>query len=236
MAFQSIIATLDVLNKFLDQDYEIVVSPNQKIINIEITGQDIKLEPSPLLRQLLDKINYDFKRLDELDYQNFSYLITHIRAGKAALAFVKNFELVEHKVITKYMVRKKQGKAQYSYLTLKGKARGGAKLRLERTKEFFIEINQKLLSWGKEIEISDAIFYQCTPRLWDMVFKSKPQIFFSKNDPRIVKIPFTTYQPSLIELRRIKFYLECSKISSGSTNNEIDFSNYSKELSNDSKN
>ncbi|MHA1228785.1 MAG: hypothetical protein ACTSPV_18835, partial [Candidatus Hodarchaeales archaeon] len=160
MTFLSLEECIEVLKSISSSKYNLNVNPDKKTISVFIKDQDInlKIELSPILRQLLDEINYDLKRIDEINYQDLPYLILHIRAGRAALASINNSEIINHKVINKYMVRKKQGKAQYSYLTLKGKARGGAKLRLERTKEFFQEINQKLTDWREEIDLSKSIF------------------------------------------------------------------------------
>ena len=46
-----------------------------------------------------------------------------IQTGAAALGYVENGELINHKVIKKYMVRKSQGKSQLTYLKTKGKSR-----------------------------------------------------------------------------------------------------------------
>ena len=132
-----------------------------------------------------------------------SYLILLIRAGQAALGFSQNGVLIHHKVIKKYMVRKKQGKAQLTYQALRGKARGGAKLRLSRTKEFFEEINSKLNDWQDSINKAQWILFQCSPRLWSGLFKIKISPTFSKKDERLQKIPFTTYKPTYSELLRI---------------------------------
>lgn len=48
------------------------------------------------------------------------HLVLLIQAGSAALGIWDNLELMEHKVITKYMIRKKRGKAQMTYLKTKG--------------------------------------------------------------------------------------------------------------------
>lgn len=105
------------------------------------------------------------------------------------------------------MVRKKQGKAQLTYLLTKGKTRGGGRLRLERTKEFFDEINQKLVEWRESILESDWILFQCTPRLWNGLFDATSNPIFFKDDHRIRKIAINTYEPSLKELKRINHLL-----------------------------
>ena len=58
-----------------------------------------------------------------------------MEAGRAAIGSVKESKLVSHKNIRKYMVRKKQGKAQLTHLKSKGKSRYGSRLRLQETNE-----------------------------------------------------------------------------------------------------
>lgn len=142
-----------------------------------------------------------------------NYTVLLIRAGHSALGVIKDNEIIQHKVITKYMVRKKQGKSQLTYLTTKGKARGGAKLRLERTQEFFQEIRKKIFEWSDFVDISEIIFYQCTPRLWTGLFKVKSKYpLFNQTDPRLYKIPITTYKPNYKELLRVNQVLSRGNI------------------------
>lgn len=130
-----------------------------------------------------------------------TYLIILIRAGHAALAFCKRGEIFYHKVIKKYMVRKKQGKAQITYHALKGKARGGARLRLSRTREFFEEIGAKINEWPTTR--ANWILYQSSPRLWGELFRTKKSPPFNRTDSRIRKIPLNTYVPTFREIIRI---------------------------------
>ncbi len=136
-----------------------------------------------------------------------TFLILLIRAGYASIGLSQNGVIIHHKVIKKYMVRKKQGKAQLTYQALKGKSRGGAKLRLSRTREFFEEINSKLQEWYKTRMDVDLIFYQCSPRLWSELFKAKTNLPFDKADRRIHRIPLTTNKPTFRELKRINWLL-----------------------------
>jgi len=142
-----------------------------------------------------------------------TYTVLLIRAGHSALGVIQDNKIIHHKVIKKYMVRKKQGKAQLTYLTTKGKARGGAKLRLERTREFFQEIRQKIFEWRDLVDISEIIFYQCTPRLWTSLFNVKSKYpLFTQTDPRLYKIPITTYKPKYRELLRVNYVLSKGNI------------------------
>ena len=62
------------------------------------------------------------------------YLILLLRAnGNAALGYFEEGKILNHKVIRKYMVRKKQGKSQLKHLNSKGKSRAGSRVRLQQT-------------------------------------------------------------------------------------------------------
>ena len=86
-----------------------------------------------------------------------------MEAGRAAIGSVKEGKLVVHKNIRKYMVRKKQGKAQLTHLKSKGKSRYGSRLRLQETIEYFDEIIEKLES--EHYSQSPYVFYHCPVRL-----------------------------------------------------------------------
>ena len=161
-----------------------------------------KIQFSPLFFvKKLEIINLN--QLKDVPNEVPSYLILLIRAGYAALGFSQNGILTRHKIIKKYMVRKKQGKAQLTYQAQRGKARGGAKLRLARTKEFFIEINTKLNDWQNNIKKAQWILFQCSPRLWNGIFKTRIPPPFDRSDERLQRIGLNTYKPSYKELQRI---------------------------------
>jgi hypothetical protein len=161
----------------------------------------------PVLIHILNPDIYALPHSSDLSTDTPNYLLLLIRAGFAALSICQHGEFKCHKTIRKYMIRKKQGKAQYTYQILKGKARGGAKLRLEKTNEFFQEINQKLLDWHISIKNIDLIMLQCSPRLWRGLYMTKLKPPFSNKDKRIRKIPIVTYKPTFKELKRINYTL-----------------------------
>lgn len=138
-----------------------------------------------------------------------NYTLVLIRSGYAALGICEAGSFTHHKTIRKYMNRKKQGKAQLTYQTLKRRTKvtGGGKLRLKRSKEFIEEINKVLLKWKKQIEATYFIFYQCSPRLWNEIIKYEKSPILSKTDVRILKIPLTTYRPTFKELKRVNYRL-----------------------------
>lgn len=152
----------------------------------------------------------DYQKLVESG--NFSYSIVLIRAGNASLGIFRGDELLAHKVIRKYMVRKKQGKMQISYLNQKGKSRAGSRVRLRESVEFFEEINSKLEAWFKDFGPQDKIFYSCSVRLKSPWFSSRISPPFTKNDPRLITIPQHIHQPTHEELLRIQSFLASGEL------------------------
>ncbi|MFX0150100.1 MAG: hypothetical protein ACFFAJ_04925 [Candidatus Hodarchaeota archaeon] len=161
----------------------------------------------PTLFHILHPSIKKLHHFPDLPAKTPSYLLLLIRAGASSFGIVKQGEVKYHKTVRKYMVRKKQGKAQLIYQNLRGKARGGSKLRLENSKKFFEEINLKLLEWNENIDNTDLIIVHCSSRLWNGLFTANQTPPFSMTDERIRKIPITTYNPTFKELKRINYNL-----------------------------
>jgi hypothetical protein len=133
------------------------------------------------------------------------YLIILLRAGYAALASFEEGRMVNHKVIRKYMTRQKQGKAQINHLKTKGKSRLGSRIRLQQTKGFFEEINQKLLDW--EVENTDKILVSSSIALWNGLFEANILPPFTKKDTRLRKIPVHIPTPNYQLLHRVNRFV-----------------------------
>lgn len=131
------------------------------------------------------------------------YIIILIQAGQSVLGYYENKELLKHKVIRKYMIRKKQGKAQIYYGK---KSSVGARLRLSQSIKFFEEITSKLNEWNIKNNI-EKILLSCPKRLLAYWFKSKNKPIFNKNDARLCKIPLYVNTPNLKELKKINYKL-----------------------------
>lgn len=130
------------------------------------------------------------------------YVLLLIQAGNAALGYFEEGEMINHKVIRKYMIRKKQGKFQGSHLKTKGKSKAGSRVRLNNTLEFFEEVNQKLEDWEIVEEVERILYFSSIP-LWNMLFESKVACPFDKDDIRLRKIPKDVHIPNYDELLRI---------------------------------
>lgn len=133
------------------------------------------------------------------------YLIVLIQAGHAALGYYARDQLLKHKVIRKYMVRKKQGKAQITYLQTKGKSRAGSRIRLANTVAFFNEINAHLGSWPHAS--ARRVLYSCPARLWGLLHRAKVPPPIAKTDPRLAKIPRSVRTPNFKELGVVNYFV-----------------------------
>ncbi len=187
------------------------INKEEKEINFQLANNN--------RHQLILPVN--FPKIDEADGINEileklkekqSYLIILMRAGDAAIGYISEGKIAYHKTISKYMVRKKQGKAQITYLKKKGKSRLGSRIRLAQTKEYFEEIIDLLNNLATKSKIN-RIYYSISVNLWGMLFKQKEKIFFSKDDERLIKVPFSVKKPNFKELKRINYLLNASFLS-----------------------
>lgn len=133
-----------------------------------------------------------------------TYSIVLIQAGAAALGYYERTDLLHHKVIKKYMVRKKQGKSQIKHLRTKGKSRLGSRIRLRNSRLFFEEINDILSRWDVASK-SEAILLSVPINLKNLLFTSKVPSPFDKKDLRVKKVPIDVRIPSLKELTHVNW-------------------------------
>lgn len=140
--------------------------------------------------------------LSQVQDEPGSYLILLMQAGAASLGLFEEGEVTLHKAIKKYMVRKKQGKAQLNYLQTRGKSKAGSRIRLANTTRFLEEINEYLQKW-EAYEPAERILYYCNPQLWGLLHQAQPAPPFDKKDARLAKVPFDVHTPDHEELLRI---------------------------------
>ena len=159
------------------------------------------LFPEPEISEpLMDYI----KKVPETPPPYFLYLV---QAGAAALGYFKKGEAIKHKTLTKYMVRKKQGKSQLTYLRQKGKSRAGSRIRLKESLEFFEGINHRLIDWKEHINKAAFIFYSCPIRLTNELYLARTPPPFERKDKRLKKIPFHVKTPNHKELMHINYLI-----------------------------
>lgn len=140
----------------------------------------------------------------QIEQAKGTYTIILIQAGSAALAYYEREALSRHKVIKKYMIRKKQGKSQINHLKSKGKSRYGSRVRLQNTVLFFEEINATLQKWNVS-QNSETILMSLPVNLKSLLFSSKIPVPFDKKDPRIKRVPIDVRVPTFKELKHINW-------------------------------
>lgn len=123
------------------------------------------------------------------------YLMLLVQTGSSAIGVFEGEKCLEHKVLSAYMVRKKQGKSQIKHLKTKGKSRAGSRVRLAKTLEFFENINERITRHIDENEF-DRIAFSCSKILMPYLFGSKVPTPFEKKDPTIYRIPKHLHQPN----------------------------------------
>lgn len=155
----------DFLNKLSEVDLAIQADEDKHSF-IAVNGSEkvftLRLPlfyPAPLERehlwQYLERVNFE-----ELPSK---WTLLLMEAGRSALGVSSNGKVSKHKNIRKYMVRKKNGKAQLTHLKSKGKSRYGSRLRLREAEAFFDEIIERLEL--PEHQETQHIFYHCPVRL-----------------------------------------------------------------------
>jgi hypothetical protein len=184
-------------------DYQVVIDTEKNLIVLEDTTYNKVLEfrlplPYPAFQTNETLNQYLAKCSPEVP----DYLMILLQAGQGAIAYFEAGEMENHKVIRRYMVRAKQGKAQLKHLKTKGKSKLGSRVRLAQTIDFFEEINEKLQEWEVADQIS-RILYSTSIDLWNLMFDSKVEPPFEKRDERLRKIPIHIYSPNYEELLRV---------------------------------
>jgi len=149
--------------------------------------------------------------LQQIETAMHIYTLILIQAGAAALGYFVGGELVHHRVIKRYMVRKKQGKSQIKHLKTKGKSRLGSRIRLRNSILFFEGINQTLTEWDISSQ-SESILMSVPINLRSHLFGSNVPVPFKKKDPRIKKIPVDIRVPSFKELSHINWLVSRGRL------------------------
>lgn len=146
---------------------------------------------------------------DELSFTEkpeLKVLICLIQSGSAAVGWAENGELINHKSLGAYMLRKKQGKSQIKYLKTRGKSKAGSRVRLASTITFFENINEKMTDYLHD-KPADFIAISCSKILLPYLYNSKVACPFEKKDTRLYKIPKDIAAPNLKVLEHVHHYL-----------------------------
>jgi len=139
------------------------------------------------------------------------YLMLLVQTGSSAIGVFEGEECLEHKVLSAYMVRKKQGKSQIKHLKTKGKSRAGSRVRLAKTLEFFELINERVTRHFDENEF-DRIAFSCSKILMPFLYGSKTPTPFEKKDPKIFRIPKHLHQPNFEVMLGMQRFLNMGEL------------------------
>lgn len=140
------------------------------------------------------------------EYSIVRSVILLIQSGHSAIGLMDRDLLLDHKIISTYMVRKKQGKSQVKYLKTKGKSRAGSRIRLANATRFFENINQRLQEYFENYHI-DRIAISCSKTLLPFLFSSRISCPFNKRDERIYSIPKHIHRPNFKVLQNTIHFL-----------------------------
>ncbi len=138
-----------------------------------------------------------------------AYLIVIVESGQAALAYCEADQIIEHKVLKAYMVRKKQGKSQIKYLKTRGKSKAGSRVRLANTEHFFEEIHERINDWLSYFEIK-TVALSCSKTLYPYLFTS--EFALDRKDERILKIPKHIPEANFDNLLKVHQFLTAGEL------------------------
>lgn len=136
-------------------------------------------------------------------------LIILIRCGRVAAGVYSGNRCLAEKTFKKYTRRAKQGSSQSTRDNAgSGRIRSaGALIRRENEVRIIEEVHELFNGpWSNYLKNAEMIFYIQTRTSIDCLFEEDKfrQAVIKKGDSRLRTIPFTTYQPSIAELRRIE--------------------------------
>ncbi|CAI5960840.1 unnamed protein product [Closterium sp. NIES-64] len=135
-----------------------------------------------------------------------SHMVALLCADSAALAIFHQGALAQHKVITAYTVRAKQGRSQLAQQRGKGAGRmsAGAAIRARETRRLFSEVVQRCVAWEADIRQCERLFYSGDVRAWNEVFACRtPAMPVERKDERWLKVPFHVARPRLAQVLHV---------------------------------
>jgi hypothetical protein len=176
------------------------LQPHKQLLRVFDTHEtEILRLRLPLMLPLQKETEAFGDYVDRLSHTIPPYVILLVQAGKAALGYFENGEVVYHKVLQRYAVRRKHGKSQVKHLKKKGSKSAGGQLRMRQTQALFDDVNGKLTEWGIGYS-NHPILYYCPTNLWQFFFSAKTAPPFDRKDDRLRKIPRDIRIPSYEEL------------------------------------
>jgi hypothetical protein len=96
--------------------------------------------------------------------------------------------------------------SQFKYLKTKGKSRAGSRIRLEETRLFFKEINERLQAYTKQYPLN---FWGlgCAKTMWPLLFDGEVKPPFTSKSPELIELPYPFTKASFEELQTLEHRL-----------------------------
>jgi hypothetical protein len=138
-----------------------------------------------------------------------TWIFLLIRSGRVAAAVYDNKRgvLVASKTFKRYTTRRKQGGSQASNDLAGGRAKSAGATIRRRNEQHLIEDVRGLFSeWKHYFSTCQLIFWNPTSTgrncLFSVAQKSNGPFLLRQDDPRLRRVPFSTYRPTLDEVDR----------------------------------
>jgi hypothetical protein len=164
-------------------------------------GEAVRFEPPRVLPPVAEHDTPD-SWLRRLPANLGLELVVLAQAGAIAVGAWRDDVLIDHVAKKRYVVRG-QGRAQPTHLRTRGKSRYGSRLRLQNHRLLLDELTDRLRTIVAREGEPDRVHHSAPPRLWDEILAHDPPPPFTRDDPRLSRIPLHVHVPDHEELLRV---------------------------------
>lgn len=128
-----------------------------------------------------------------------------MQAGAFAAALWENGVCRNQKVLKRYVVRARSGRAQSAHNSRRKARSEGARLRTRNESALLLDLDAILAQWRSGIEACSTLFYSAPVRLRGQLLTNGAGTLPGPRDPRWCKIPLDLGRPGMAELQRATF-------------------------------
>jgi len=139
------------------------------------------------------------------------HVVALLQYGAMAMGYWDGSALVRHKAEKRYVVRG-NGTAQVTHLRTKGKSRYGSRLRLQNWQLLLADVSERLVAWWTELPEPELVFLAMNPRAAAALWHAEPPPPFSRDDPRIRRVPRHVHVPDHEELLAVERFLASGEL------------------------
>ena len=151
-------------------------------------SEDVSTSPTPTIARLYLDVGHTIKTKP--------VIVLLLRSGRFAGGVFINHNCVEHRVCTRYTVRKGQGGSQSARDNSKGKAKSmGAQLRRAGETALREDVRQTLESWERWMREAAIVFLSCPNTMKKALHEDCSKIL-PRGDVRLRRIPLSFKRPS----------------------------------------